>query len=215
MSYSPDGFQFHSGECAPRPILGSTGAGASCWTTGVSAPKFRQLDATLVRTDTDGLQALFGYSYPVHGLLSGTFHATGTHANPEMTGFSTLSIRRPGAGVSTARAGRLLCVTGMFASANAELRLLPPPPSAEAAPPVPGLLTGNFDLQHRGRPDGFRLDRRELAARRYPANPDARASHRRSGQLSFGWRRPSVRAEAARLAPSRRPALSDEVDRQL
>src|SRR5207244_1526616 len=44
------------------------------------------LDATLVRTETDGLQALLGTSYPVHGLLSGTFHAAGTRAEPQMKG---------------------------------------------------------------------------------------------------------------------------------
>ena len=35
-------------------------------------------NATLVRTDTDGLQSLFGSSYPVHGLLSGDYHVRGT-----------------------------------------------------------------------------------------------------------------------------------------
>ena len=102
-----------------------------------------QLDATLVRTDMDGLQALLGYSYPAHGLLSGTFHGRGTHANPELTGlFDIVEPQAWGWRFDRAR-GEITLRHGEVRVANAELRLLPPVANA-ATPPAPGLLTGNF-----------------------------------------------------------------------
>lgn len=103
-----------------------------------------QLDATLVRTDSDGLQALLGYSYPAHGLLSGTFHGRGTHENPELTGlFDVVDPQAWGWRFDRAR-GELTIHHGEVRVANAELRLLPPAAS-NGNPPAPGLLTGNFD----------------------------------------------------------------------
>ncbi len=102
-----------------------------------------QLDATLVRTDMDGLQALLGYSYPAHGLLSGTFHGRGTHADPELTGlFDIVDPQAWGWRFDRAR-GELALRHGEVRVANAELRLVPPL-ATNANPPPPGLLTGNF-----------------------------------------------------------------------
>jgi translocation and assembly module TamB len=101
-----------------------------------------QLDATLVRTDTDGLQALLGYSYPAHGLLSGTFHGRGTHANPELTGlFDIVDPQAWGWRFDRAR-GEITLRQGEVRIANAELRLLPPSMTPNST--APGLLTGNF-----------------------------------------------------------------------
>ncbi len=102
-----------------------------------------QLDATLVRTDSDGLQALLGYSYPVHGVLSGTFHGRGTHANPQLTGlFDILEPQAWGWRFDRAR-GEITMRHGEVRIANAELRLLPL--AANGAPAAAaGLLTGNF-----------------------------------------------------------------------
>ena len=103
-----------------------------------------QLDATLVRTDTDGLQALFGYSYPAHGLLSGTFHGRGTHADPELTGlFDVVDPQAWGWRFDRAR-GEITLRHGLVRIANAELRLLPQA-LGTANPSAPGLLTGNFN----------------------------------------------------------------------
>jgi translocation and assembly module TamB len=102
-----------------------------------------QLDATLVRTDTDGLQALLGYSYPAHGLLSGTFHGRGTHADPQLTGlFDIVDPQAWGWRFDRAR-GEITLHHGEVRIANAELRLLPPA-ATNANPSPPGLLTGNF-----------------------------------------------------------------------
>jgi translocation and assembly module TamB len=104
-----------------------------------------QLDATLVRTDTDGLQALLGYSYPAHGLLSGTFHGRGTHAHPELTGlFDIVDPQAWDWRFDRAR-GEITLHHGEVRISNAELRLLPPSAS-NANPPAPGLLTGNFSF---------------------------------------------------------------------
>lgn len=102
-----------------------------------------QLDTTLVRTDTDGLQALLGYSYPAHGLLSGTFHGRGTHADPELNGlFDIVNPEAWGWRFDRAR-GEITLRHGEVRVANAELRLLPPAaPSASST--APGILTGNF-----------------------------------------------------------------------
>jgi translocation and assembly module TamB len=102
-----------------------------------------QLDATLVRTDMDGLQALLGYSYPAQGLLSGTFHGRGTRANPEFTGlFDIIDPQAWGWRFDRAR-GEIALRHGEVRVANAELRLLPPVASG-VNPPAQGVLTGNF-----------------------------------------------------------------------
>ena len=103
------------------------------------------LSATLVRTDTDGLQAVLGWSYPVHGLLSGTFHGGGTRASPEMEGlFDVVEPEAWGWRFDRAR-GQIALRRGEVRIANAELRLLPPPAPNGALTSAPaGVLTGNF-----------------------------------------------------------------------
>jgi translocation and assembly module TamB len=44
------------------------------------------LDLHLAHTDVDGLQTLFGSTYPVHGLLSGRVRGSGTRDTPEFIG---------------------------------------------------------------------------------------------------------------------------------
>ena len=103
-----------------------------------------QFDATLVRTDTDGLQELLGVSYPVHGLLSGDFHGKGTRANPEMNGlFDVVAPEAWGWKFDRAR-GQINLLAGEVRISNAELRLLPPaaPMGRQVVPQ--GVLTGNF-----------------------------------------------------------------------
>ena len=143
MSYSPEEFSFTRANV--RRERSSAQLELSLMLTDWS---FRpentwQLDATLVRTDTDGLQALLGYSYPAHGLLSGTFHGRGTHDNPELTGlFDVVDPQAWGWRFDRAR-GELTVRHGEVRVANAELRLLPPA-IGNGNPPAPGLLTGNF-----------------------------------------------------------------------
>jgi translocation and assembly module TamB len=43
------------------------------------------LDVRLAHTDTDGLQSLFGTSYPARGLLSGEFRGHGTQGDPQLS----------------------------------------------------------------------------------------------------------------------------------
>ena len=86
MTYSPDGFDF----VRARASRGSSSAQIELsltldeWSFLPESPW--SFDVSLVRTDSDGLQSLFGTSYPVHGLLTGTFHVKGTRANPNLTG---------------------------------------------------------------------------------------------------------------------------------
>jgi len=146
MTYSPDGFRLVRANTRRERSSAQLELALTFdeWSFRPESPF--SFDATLVRADTDGLQALFGYSYPVHGLLSGTFHSTGTRANPQMTGL--FDIVDPEAwGWRIDRAGGQIALRhGDVRISNAELRLLPPPAvSGAAAPPVPGLLTGNFD----------------------------------------------------------------------
>jgi translocation and assembly module TamB len=143
MSYSPEEFSFNRANVrrdrsSAQLDLSLT---LSEWSFRPENPW--ELDATLVRTDTDGLQALLGYSYPTHGLLSGTFHGRGTHADPELTGlFDIVDPQAWGWRFDRAR-GQITLHHGEVRVANAELRLLPPA-APSAAPPAPGLLTGNF-----------------------------------------------------------------------
>ena len=79
-------------------------------------------NATLVRTDTDGLQSLFGSSYPVHGLLSGDYHVRGTRANPELNAlFDVIAPEAWGWKFDRAR-GQLNLRHGEVRISNTELR---------------------------------------------------------------------------------------------
>ena len=143
MSYSPEEFDFTRANVRRDRSSAQLDLSLTLDNWSFSPENSWQLDATLVRTDTDGLQALLGYSYPSHGLLSGTFHGRGTHAAPELTGlFDIVDPQAWGWRFDRAR-GEITLHHGEVRIANAELRLLPPA-STNANSPAPGLLTGNF-----------------------------------------------------------------------
>ncbi len=99
------------------------------------------LDADILRTPTNGLQELFGWNYPVHGLLSGQFHVKGTHSAPQMTGlFDLEGITAWGWPVDRAR-GQITLNHSEVRIANGEIRMTAPGGKAGRAP---SLLTGNF-----------------------------------------------------------------------
>ena len=143
MAYSPQGFSFTRANVRRDRSSAQLELSLMLDNWSFRPENSWQLDATLVRTDSDGLQALLGYSYPVHGLLSGTFHGRGTHASPELTGlFDVVDPQAWGWRFDRAR-GEITLHHGEVRIANAELRLLPLAVSS-ANPPAPGLLTGNF-----------------------------------------------------------------------
>lgn len=148
MNYSPDGFDFvrataSRGSSSAQMELSLT---LDRWNFRPESPW--SFDVTLVRTDSDGLQSLLGTSYPVHGVVSGTFHAKGTRASSTLTGLvDVISPDAWGWKLDRAR-GELAVGNGEVRISNAELRLLPPPQAGgNAAPAPPGLITGNFDYQ--------------------------------------------------------------------
>jgi translocation and assembly module TamB len=98
-----------------------------------------RFDADLSRTPTDGLQEIFGWTYPVHGLLSGQFHGRGTHNNPQLTGlFDLVELKAWDWPLDRAR-GEFSLDHGSVRISNAELRLTLPNKTQ-----APSLLTGNF-----------------------------------------------------------------------
>ena len=144
MIYSPREFSLTRANVRRLPSSAQLELSLALSKWGFDADNSWQLDATLVRTDADGLQALFGTSYPAHGLLSGTFHGHGTHADPELTGlFDVVDPQAWGWRFDRAR-GEITVRRGQVRIANAELRLLPPA-GGTATPQAPGLLTGNFN----------------------------------------------------------------------
>jgi len=144
MIYSPEEFSLTRANVRRDPSSAQLELSLMLNNWGFDPDSSWQLDATLVRTDADGLQALFGTAYPAHGLLSGTFHGRGTHANPELTGlFDVVDPQAWGWRFDRAR-GEITLRHGQVRIANAELRLLPPA-GGTATPQAPGLLTGNFN----------------------------------------------------------------------
>ena len=147
MTYSPDVFSLdrasaRTGRSSAQLEMSLT---LDDWSFADYSPW--SFDATLVRTDTSGLQTLLGVPFSVGGLLSGEFHGSGTRADPTMTGlFDMIAPEAFGWKLDRAR-GEFSLRHGAVRVSNAELRLLPPvspltPSSASAA--APGLLTGNF-----------------------------------------------------------------------
>jgi translocation and assembly module TamB len=97
-------------------------------------------DADVVRTPTEGVQQMFGWSYPVRGLLSGQFHGRGTRANPQITGlFDLAELDAWGWPIDRAR-GQLTLDHNEVRIANGEVRLIAPDAAKGRAPSI---LTGN------------------------------------------------------------------------
>ena len=114
------------------------------------------LEANLERAASDDLQELFGWTYPVRGLLSGSFHGRGTRAEPELTGlFDLMEVEAWGVRLERAR-GQLSVHRDAIRISNAELRISPAvhagnggagqaPRGIGSRPAGPGgVLTGNF-----------------------------------------------------------------------
>ncbi len=98
-----------------------------------------RLDADLARTSTDGLEEIFGWTYPVHGLLSGQFHGRGTRNNPQLSGlFDLADLKAWDWPIDRAR-GEFSLDHGSVRITNAEIRLTP-----TGKEQAPSLLTGNF-----------------------------------------------------------------------
>jgi translocation and assembly module TamB len=98
-----------------------------------------KFDADLSRTPTEGLQEIFGWTYPVHGLLSGQFHGRGTHNNPQLTGLFDLVELKAWDWPLDRIKGELSLDHASVRISNAELRLTP-----LGKAQAPSLLTGNF-----------------------------------------------------------------------
>jgi translocation and assembly module TamB len=80
------------------------------------------LDVHLTHEDTDGLQSLFGSSYPAHGLLTGAFRGHGTRADPRLSAsFSLDDLLVRGMHFETAR-GNLEWNGAEVSVTNGELR---------------------------------------------------------------------------------------------
>lgn len=143
--YQPDGFRFLRGTATRDDSNAQFEVSIDLDDWHFDPDTTWNFDATLVRTDTAGLQAVLGWSYPAQGLLSGTFHGGGTRANPEMNGlFDVIDPQAWGWNFDRAR-GEITLSRSEVRIDNAELRLPPPPaPDDASAPANPGLLTGNF-----------------------------------------------------------------------
>ena len=81
MTYSPDGFDFVRARASRGSSSAQIELSLDARRLELPAGEPWSFDVTLVRTDSDGLQSLLGTSYPVHGLLTGTFHGKGTRAD--------------------------------------------------------------------------------------------------------------------------------------
>ena len=144
LTYRSNGFRFEHATATRGPSSAQFDSSLELNEWSFDPDSTWNLDATLVRTDTDGLQALAGWTYPAHGLLSGTFHGSGTHANPQLQGlFDVVEPRAWGWKFDRAR-GQITLNDAQIRIANAELRLPPPPPANGQPAAAQGLLTGNF-----------------------------------------------------------------------
>jgi translocation and assembly module TamB len=157
MEYSPDVFSFARGSAR----RGNSSAQLEMSLT-LADWSFRPdsewtFDATLVRTDTNGLRDLLGSSLPLRGVLSGTFHGGGTRANPQIHGlFDLISPEVAGWRLDRAR-GEFSLDHDAMRITNAELRFLPPPATSGGPAEPAGLLTGDFSYALADRQVSFDL----------------------------------------------------------
>ena len=170
LTYSPDELRLQH----TRASHGRASAQLEVWLAlddWSFSPKSRwNLEADLVRASTDDLQELLGWSYPAHGLLSGTFHGRGTRSNPELTGlFDVAEVEAWGYRFEHAR-GQLGLRREEVRISNAELRLLSAKVHTENGPgqasptnagrpaSLPsGVITGSFSYRTASREIVFDL----------------------------------------------------------
>jgi translocation and assembly module TamB len=144
LFYEPSGFRFLRGTATRDGASAQFEVALDLDRWHFEPESMWSFDAILVRTDTDGLQAVLGSSYPARGMLSGNFHGRGTRATPEMTGLFDIIAPEAWDWKFDRARGEITIRPGEVRIENAELRLLPPLTAEDAAPVVPGLLTGSF-----------------------------------------------------------------------
>jgi len=122
ITYSPDGFRLERGHAR----RGRSSAALDLWLElndwGFRPENRWGFEANLERTPSDGLQDIFGTSYPARGLLTGQFRGRGTRADPELTGLVDLAeVEAWGFEFDRVR-GQLAVRKDEIRVANAELR---------------------------------------------------------------------------------------------
>jgi translocation and assembly module TamB len=152
IAYSPDGFKLSQAHASRGQSSAQIELALELDEWSFSQDAKWSFDADLARTPTDGLQQMFGWSYPVHGLLSGQFHMRGTHSSPQLTGlFDLAEVNAWGWTLDRARGGLTLDHTEVRIT-NADIRLTP-----LSGAHSPGILTGNFGYRFADANIGFDL----------------------------------------------------------
>ncbi len=158
-------------------------------------------DADVVRTPTEGIQQMFGWSYPVKGLLSGQFHGRGTRANPQITGlFDLAELNAWGWPVDRAR-GQLTLDHNEVRIANGEVRLTAPDAAQGRAPSV---VTGNVAYRFSDASVSFDLTGAVIPIENFKRIQTAKLPFGRIAQFSTARQRPAARANYARYCEAGR-----------
>lgn len=180
MTYSPDEFKFERG----RATRGKSSAQIELsmdldhWTFAPDAAW--SFDAAVVQTPTQGLQQMFGWNYPINGLLTGQFHMRGTRGDPQFNGvFDLANLEAWGWKAEHAR-GQIVLNQNEVQIQNADIRLTPPAGSGNRSA---GSLTGNFGLRFDDRTIKFDLTGAVIPIEDIGIVQSARLSF--GGQLSF------------------------------
>jgi len=192
MSYSPQELTFSRGQARRGTVNAAIDLNLQLIDWSFDPSSAWSADLSLESTPMDAVQQFLGWSYPVHGKVSGQFHGRGTRAEPAVTGLFDLADAEA-YGVSFYRLRGQLNVTSEEAHiANSELRLFPPEREAGHGA---GIVTGSagysfanhaasIDLVGAGLPlANFRL----LQSPRFPLD----------GQISF-----RLKAAGPVLAPT-------------
>jgi len=152
IDYSPDGFTLAHARASRGGSSAQIELALELDEWSFAPDSNWRFDADLAQTPTEGLQEMFSWSYPVHGLLSGQFHMRGTRANPQLTGlFDLAQVTAWGWTVDRAR-GELALDQGEIHITNADVRLTPLSGSHS-----PGIVTGNLSYRFADANIGFDL----------------------------------------------------------
>ena len=140
LTYSPDTLQIARGRARRGRSSADLELALDLDNWGFDPESQWTFDVSLVGTDTDDLQKIFGTSYAARGLLTGQFHGKGTRAQPEFSGLFDLSNATAESWRFERARGQLSIHPGEVRIANAEVRL------AALAPGAPnGIVTGTVD----------------------------------------------------------------------
>jgi translocation and assembly module TamB len=126
IAYSSDEFSFTRGVLRRREMEAGIEASLSLDDWNFLPESTWSADVNLEKADTDVLQQLAGWTYPIHGQLTAQLHGRGTRNDPAVSGLFDLSTGQIRGNSFNRLRGQVILTSTELRLVNSELRFFPP-----------------------------------------------------------------------------------------